>query len=216
MYYAALFILAYLYLVVLFVFIGGFIKDKKLGYCSPKVSIVIAAWNEEKLIEKCLKSVLEQEYDNDFEVIVIGGGSDKTAEIVSKFKKVKFIREEKPHGKWGALNTAISKTKYEAIAMIDADAVAPKEWLRKIMAPLNKYDISTSTYINYNRNTIVSKAYYTFSTLLLNLEAFLSRFLNSAYANGANMAFKKKVWESVKFRNYLLEDIGLYSDARKK
>src|SRR5207245_7271980 len=50
----------------------------------PKVSVILPARNEEGFIEKCLVSLLDQDYEN-YEIIAIDDGSeDKTAEIIKK------------------------------------------------------------------------------------------------------------------------------------
>ena len=49
------------------------------------ISIIITAYNAEKTIEKCLKSILENEY-SDYEIIIVDDGStDKTEEIINLF-----------------------------------------------------------------------------------------------------------------------------------
>ena len=58
------------------------------------ISVVIPTYNEEKDIGLCLSSLKEQSYKN-LEVIVVDDGStDKTREIVKKFKKIKLIEGE--------------------------------------------------------------------------------------------------------------------------
>ncbi len=58
-----------------------------------KVSVVIVTWNNEKDIEECLNSVLDQDFDN-YNVIVFDNAStDKTFEIVNDFKN-KYTRLE--------------------------------------------------------------------------------------------------------------------------
>ncbi|MDN5325262.1 MAG: hypothetical protein PWP02_981, partial [Thermosipho sp. (in: thermotogales)] len=56
-----------------------------------RVSIVIPVRNEEKHIEKCLKSLLENDYPNKEIIVVDGMSEDKTREIVKKFENVKII-----------------------------------------------------------------------------------------------------------------------------
>ena len=61
-----------------------------------KISILIPTYNSEKYIEKCLNSVISQTYPN-IEIIIIDGGStDKTLDIVKKYffkhLKLKYIR----------------------------------------------------------------------------------------------------------------------------
>ena len=67
---------------------------------SPKVSVIITAYNHEKYIFESISSVLNQSFQ-DFEIIVINDGSnDKTAsiinDIVSEYpEKILFINNDK-------------------------------------------------------------------------------------------------------------------------
>ena len=60
-------------------------------------SIIIPAYNEEKFLPACLKSLNEQNYPNDdYEIIVIDNGStDKTQDIVLQYGAKLIINEEK-------------------------------------------------------------------------------------------------------------------------
>src|SRR5215203_1907960 len=76
----------------------------------PKVSIILPARNEERYIEKCLGSLLKQDYYN-YEIIAINdSSSDRTGEIIQKYStinsKIIFINaESKPEG-WTGKNWA--------------------------------------------------------------------------------------------------------------
>ena len=60
-------------------------KFEKKVHENPKVSVIVPARNEEKLISKCLDSLLEQDYEN-YEIIVIDDSSeDATGEIIKKY-----------------------------------------------------------------------------------------------------------------------------------
>jgi len=83
--------------------------DKK-QHSSPKVSVILPARNEEKYIEKCLKSLIEQDYDN-YEIIAINDSSeDRTKNIIEEYaqqtSKVVFVdARPKPNG-WMGKNWA--------------------------------------------------------------------------------------------------------------
>lgn len=83
--------------------------DKK-EHTNPKVSVILPARNEEKYIEKCLKSLIEQDYDN-YEIIAINDSSeDETKNIIKKYSeqtpKVIFVdAKPKPNG-WMGKNWA--------------------------------------------------------------------------------------------------------------
>lgn len=115
-------------------------KKKIRGNFFPKISIIIPAHNEEENIATTLKSVLEAEYPNEKEIIVVDDGSkDRTPEIVKEFKKrnkiIKLIRS-KHQGKAKAINLALRKSKFGVIVVLDADTKIEKDALKKIVQPL--------------------------------------------------------------------------------
>jgi len=104
----------------------------------PFFSILIAAKNEEKVIERLLKTLLTLEYPKEkMEVIIVEDGSkDKTREICMKYAQahpnlIKFYHKEVSCGKPSALNFAASKAKGEIICILDADNVPSKDLLLK-------------------------------------------------------------------------------------
>src|SRR3989344_2473890 len=64
----------------------------------PVVSVIVPAYNESKNIEKCIRSLLNLNYDkNKLDIIVVDDGSkDNTYEVADKFKKygVRVFRKE--------------------------------------------------------------------------------------------------------------------------
>ena len=52
----------------------------------PSVSVIVPTLNEEKYLESCLKSIKNQDYQGEYEIIVSDGGSkDKTLKIAKKY-----------------------------------------------------------------------------------------------------------------------------------
>jgi glycosyltransferase involved in cell wall biosynthesis len=71
----------------------------------PKVSVVTVIFNSEKYIEETIKSVLNQNYPNLDFVIIDGGSTDKTMEIVNSYsKEISTIISEKDSGIYNAMN----------------------------------------------------------------------------------------------------------------
>jgi len=90
-----------------------------------KISFLIAAHNEEKIIEKTLRNLFYLPYDN-YEVVVgLDGCEDKTEEIVKKFvkksKKFRYYRLELRKGKPAVINSIIRHARGEIIIINDAD-----------------------------------------------------------------------------------------------
>lgn len=99
---------------------------------SPRISVIIPAFNEQKFIGKCLDSVLKQKTTFSFEVIVVNNNSsDRTREIAVQ-RKVTVIDEKKP-GSSAARNTGAKKAKAMILLFVDADCVLPRGHLRRVV-----------------------------------------------------------------------------------
>lgn len=88
----------------------------------PKVSVLINTFKRPVLVEKAIRSVLEQD-EPDFELLVLDNSSpDNTGEIVKSFNdpRVRYIRHE-PLGIAVARNLAVREAKSEFVAFVDDD-----------------------------------------------------------------------------------------------
>lgn len=86
------------------------------------ISIIVTAYNAEKTIERCLNSILDNNYD-DYEIVVINDGSvDKTEEIVQLFasEKIKYFYK-KNEGVSSARNLGLKKSIGEYVTFVDSD-----------------------------------------------------------------------------------------------
>jgi len=103
---------------------------------TPKISIIVAAYNSQDTIEECLKSIIALDYPAGFfEVIVMDGGSkDATVKIAEKFPiKVVSIRLNAP----AAYNYAMKIAVNPILGFIDADAKVEPQWLNKLTPNLS-------------------------------------------------------------------------------
>jgi glycosyltransferase len=87
-----------------------------------KISIVTVSYNSAAFIETTIKSVLEQDYDN-FEYIIIDGGStDGTLEIIKKYAdQLAYWISEPDGGIYEAMNKGISQATGDIVGMINSD-----------------------------------------------------------------------------------------------
>lgn len=98
----------------------------------PFISILVPAYNVEKYIDKCIKSVLNQEY-TDYELIVINDGStDLTEKVLSQYKNHPRIRviSTTNKGVSSARNLGIDLAHGKFIAQIDGDDYVSENWLK--------------------------------------------------------------------------------------
>ena len=150
-------------------------KVKKASF-EPFITILIAAFNEEKHIKKTIKNKLELDYPSEkLEIIVISDESnDKTDEIVKQFEPqgVKLIRQVPRAGKTSALNMAVPEAKGEFIIFSDANSIYDKNSLLKLIQnfsdPAVGYVTGKMIYTNPDGTTIGDgcSAYMKYENLL--------------------------------------------------
>jgi cellulose synthase/poly-beta-1,6-N-acetylglucosamine synthase-like glycosyltransferase/peptidoglycan/xylan/chitin deacetylase (PgdA/CDA1 family)/spore germination protein YaaH len=117
------------------------------GWCPPTpspVTIVIAAYNEERVIISTLEHLIRSRYDGPLELIVVDDGSqDRTAELIEAFieknrfcfnRSVLLIRQPN-RGKATALNRAIEAAQHELIVTLDADTMVTPRALEELLLP---------------------------------------------------------------------------------
>lgn len=116
-----------------------------------KVSVIVPVYNGENDIEKCLKSILDQDYSN-IEVIVVDDGSqDNTRQVVEKIKcsSIKLIKNPSK-GVSSARNYGIDNSTGEYIVFIDADDMISPCFVSTLVGLLDdgKYDCGSVAYSN--------------------------------------------------------------------
>jgi len=171
-----------------------------------QISIIVSARNEEKNIEKCIKSLLNQNYNkSNYEILVFDDFSeDKTYDIVSKFKEVKIFKlqdvlEEKFKNlanKKRAISLGIKEAKNNTIITVDADCFYKEDWLlsfaqfyektnaKMISAPIDF--LSENTFFsNFLELDLISLIGITCATIKNNKPTMV---------NGANLLFTKNIF----------------------
>jgi cellulose synthase/poly-beta-1,6-N-acetylglucosamine synthase-like glycosyltransferase len=114
-----------------------FRRPVQRGATEPKVSIIIAAFNEEKDIAFKLDNTLAIDYPVEkLEIIVVSDcSSDRTDEIVSSYESrgVRLIRQQKRQGKTAAQNLAVEHSKGEVLLFSDATTIYPSDVLERLL-----------------------------------------------------------------------------------
>lgn len=111
-----------------------------------KVSIITVCLNSEKTVDETIKSVLSQTYDDVEHIIVDGGSTDNTVNIVESYKAAnhKFISEP-DDGIYYGMNRGIAMSSGEVIGFLNSDDVFFDDFsLEKIV---RKFEASDSTQI---------------------------------------------------------------------
>lgn len=112
------------------------------GYC-PSLTVLIPAYNEEKVLARTIESVLESSYP-DKEIIVIDDGSkDQTHRIAQGFNNRGVVVIHRPNGgKATALNHGLLFARGEIIVIVDADSQICKNTLAELVKPFRDPDVA--------------------------------------------------------------------------
>ena len=176
----------------------------------PKVSVIVPARNEEKLISKCLDSLLNQDYEN-YEIIVIDDSSeDSTGEIIKKYAKenskiIHVSARPKPKdwmGKNWACMEGYQKVTGELLVCTDSDTKYSPNVLSLAVSHLFSLNLDALTVIpkmlcfdNWTRITLpmLSTFLHTrFSALRVNDPS-----KKTGYFFGSFFIIKKAVYEAI-------------------
>lgn len=102
-------------------------------FLHPAVSVVMPTYNRAAVIERAIRSVLDQTYPY-LELIVVDDGSgDNTGEVVRAIRdpRIRYVRINENHGTSHAKNIGISAARYGLIAFHDDDDLWRPEKLKK-------------------------------------------------------------------------------------
>lgn len=196
--------IAYVFLIMSY--LDGWNETEKIDLVQnddlPSVSVVIAAFNEEKEIRACLDSILNNAYPSEkLEIIVVDNGStDRTKEIVKENYGSQLILLEEPVGfKKEALEKGFERASGKLILCTDSDCVVPKGWIKSMVSPFVQQQINFvlgPVKVGKYRNIV--ERFQAFDMLaMMGVTAGGLKSDRTYLANGANMAFAQSVYKEI-------------------
>ncbi|RLI99746.1 MAG: glycosyltransferase family 2 protein [Candidatus Aenigmatarchaeota archaeon] len=155
------------------------------------ISVIIPTYNEEKNIENCLKSLLNQILlRKEFEIIVVDGKSkDKTVKIAKKYADK--VIQQKSKGIGGARNDGVKLAKYDLIATTDADCLVPENWFENIISAFKDEEIVA---VCGSDGPIENSIKANIIFLLIRNFIRVSSYFGIYCLGGTNSAFRKKAF----------------------
>ena len=128
----------------------------------PKISIVTPSFNQGKYIEQTILSILGQNYPNLEYIIIDGGSSDETAEIIKNHQdKITYWVSEKDKGQSDAINKGLKLCTGEIFNWINSDDylepnslfIIAEEFQKKPFSALcGKVNVIDGTFFSHQRN----------------------------------------------------------------
>jgi len=165
---------------------------------SPKISVIMSVFNDEKNIESSVNSILQQTYEN-FELLVRDDGSiDQTRKILDSIRdeRLKIYTSSKNIGLTKSLNLLIKKSKGTLIARQDSDDISLDD----------RFEIQVKKLINDNYDAVLSRAFVKDSN---SVRPNFSHYLPKKYL----IKFKNPfIHGTLLIRKRVLIDLGMYDE----
>lgn len=180
------------------------------------ISIIITAYNAEKTIERCLNSILENDY-SDYEIILVNDGSkDNTEKVVELFAsdKIKYF-SKKNTGVADSRNYALDRAKGDYITFVDSDDYVSNNYFKGLEKYLSEgiEIIKRKAVIIDEKNNLKTKIQGPAFEEMSGEEAFNTLCFKDIYLDTLwSYTIKRSLFEDNNFRfetNHFHEDFGL-------
>ena len=166
----------------------------------PTVSLIIAAYNEEKVIEQKIVNSLELDYTSDkLEILVFSDGStDQTDNIVKKYenKGIKLFRYEGRKGKTYCQNETVKRSSGEVIVFSDANSIYDGQAIKELVFNFHDNNIGVVCgELRYQKNNISQEGLYW--KIEKKMKKSESLFGSCLGANGSIYAIRRDLYEEL-------------------
>lgn len=105
----------------------------------PLVSIITVVFNGERYLKQTIQSVINQSYDNVEYIVIDGGSTDSTLDIIKKYEnQIDYWVSEKDNGIYDAMNKGLQLSSGEVIGIINADDWYVEDAIEKSIEVLQK------------------------------------------------------------------------------
>ncbi|MDD5259290.1 MAG: glycosyltransferase family 2 protein [bacterium] len=206
-YWTAVILIFYTYfgyplLIALMSVLYGKIVAKQWIY--PRISLIIAAHNEEKDIAKKLRDSLNLDYPQDkYEIVVVSDGStDNTNDIVRNFQDsgIRLLALPERKGKTSAQNEAVKSAKGDILIFSDATTVFQKDTIKQMVSNFADNNVggvgAELIYVNKNKTATGEGTglYWKYEKFLRKKESEVSSLIG---VSGCAYAIRKSLYEEI-------------------
>lgn len=197
-----------------------------LSEIQPRVTMVVAAWNEDQVIAEKIENTLALDYPpGKLDLLVVSDGStDRTDEIVESYAqrpvlsavegtaRVRLLHTAGRQGKSAALNLGVPEASGEIVVLTDANALFQKDAVARLVRPFADSRVgAVSGQLRYHQGTSLGEgegAYWRYEQAVKRSESALRSLLG---ANGSIYAIRKSLFRPVHPRD--VNDFRIPYDA---
>ena len=171
---------------------------------SPKVSVIVPAYNSENNIANLIESLLDSDYPKKLlQIIIVDNNSnDKTKEIVKQYPVI-LLEENNIQSSYAARNRGIRKSNSEIIAFIDSDCIAAPQWIKE----------GVKTLVSENADLVGGKVEFVYSKHKTAAELYDS--ITHMQNEFGIKEFKSSTTANLFVKSFLFNEIGMFPDRVK-
>lgn len=178
-------------------------------YENPLVSVIVPVYNVEKFIEKCVRSIMEQDY-RAIEIILVNDGTKDSSgricdDLALQDTRIQVIHKENT-GVSSARNTGLAVARGEYIAFIDGDDYVSKEYISYLVDLVRKFDcemaISKNNFTSFDNKQVKDDVQKTVSAEQVIEEIYLgpinvavwNKLYRHDFLKKAGLRFNEQIW----------------------
>ena len=178
----------------------------------PKISVVTPSFNQAEFIEETILSVINQNYPNLEYIVIDGGSTDGSVEIIKKYEQYfTYWISEPDKGHADALNKGFAKATGEVMAWINSDDKY-FEWTFMTIAEIySQYpDVlwTTGLHANFNRQGVLMAGESAVRAVYKNIYSYIFR---NFHIQQESVFWRRSLWE--KTGGYIDENVHLMVDT---
>jgi cellulose synthase/poly-beta-1,6-N-acetylglucosamine synthase-like glycosyltransferase len=161
--------------------------------------MVIAAYNEEAIIEDKIKNCLSLDYPSISFLFITDGSNDNTVDIIAQYPWLRLLHQPKRMGKSAALNRAMVHVQTDITVFCDANSMLNRSAIKKIVSHYQDDNIGgvagEKKIININEGNVTGTGeglYWKYESYLKKLDAALYTVTGAA---GELFSIRTSLWE---------------------
>jgi cellulose synthase/poly-beta-1,6-N-acetylglucosamine synthase-like glycosyltransferase len=186
---------------------NGRISDETL----PSMTVLVPAYNEEKVIGRTLDSILEAEYTRKQVIVIDDGSTDRTPEILRKYEDRVLVLTKENGGKSSALNYGLRHAKGEIVVVVDADTTVGVDSFRQLARNFSREEVvavAGNVKVLNRRNWLTRCQALEYIASIQIIRRALDRFGSVTVVPGSLGAFRRRSLEEIGFYDHdtLTED----------
>ncbi|ETP67656.1 hypothetical protein G159_16280 [Planococcus glaciei CHR43] len=180
----------------------------------PLISVMVAIYNAEKYLEKCIESIINQTYGN-LEIILINDGStDNSGKICEEYKKKDnriIVIHKENKGLSDTRNVGLQIATGDFLGFVDSDDWIMPEMYEKLMAICIKYDAEISQCESFTDIKEITKD-EKLKVSIMERKEYMPLILTDAMPSQVwRNIYKKDLFENIKFpKDYSVQDMMIF------